>query len=265
MIHNTNNLSISDKFWIKDPAILFRHGNYYKIIPTSNMTYVQKLNSVTLLLIYLAIILLIFSNNKEIIFIPIAGIIIIILLYFYQRKKLKTKMKHAKFENFSNSGDWNLGKKQNRSLNDNFDNSIDDGNDNDENNNDDDDDCDGRMCCQAPTSENPFMNVTMADLMDNTKRPRACSLSESVETEIDDAFGEKYLPNINDPFNRKHSQRQFYTMPSTTIPNDQTAFAKFLYPLSETCKENPLHCLKYEDIRFSRHNPAIDSPEISLS
>ena len=259
MVHN-NNLLLDNKFWIKDPAILFKNGNYFKIIPTSNMTYTQKLNSVTLLLIYLTIILLIFSNNKEIIFIPIVGIIIIILVYFYQRKKLKTKIKYEQSEKFSNSEDWNLEKTQKGGLK--KDNTACDDNNGDNNN-----DLDGNnnMRCQLPTRENPFMNVTMADLMDNADRPSACPLSDSVEREIDDAFEKKYLPNVNDPFYRKHSQRQFYTMPSTTIPNDQTAFAKFLYPLPETCKENPLHCLKYEDIRFSRHNPAIDSPEISLS
>ena len=40
------------------------------------------------------------------------------------------------------------------------------------------------------------------------------------------------------------SSRQFYTNPSTTIPNDQEAFAKWLYYNPEkTCKEgNGLEC-----------------------
>ena len=49
-----------------------------------------------------------------------------------------------------------------------------------------------------------------------------------------------------------HMQRQFYTMPSTTIPNDQTGFAKFLYQLPTTCKEDSAQCLRYEDVRYSR-------------
>jgi hypothetical protein len=66
---------------------------------------------------------------------------------------------------------------------------------------------------------------------------------------------------VDDLFNRNTSQRQFYTTPVTTIPNDQTGFARWLYKLPETCKENQSNCLKYEDIRFNRFNPNIDRME----
>ena len=32
----------------------------------------------------------------------------------------------------------------------------------------------------------------------------------------------------NDIYNRISSERQFYTTPNTTVPNDQTGFAKWL-------------------------------------
>ncbi len=49
-----------------------------------------------------------------------------------------------------------------------------------------------------------------------------------------------------------NSQRQFFTMPWTTIPNAQNEFAKWLYLNPKTCKEDQDYCLKYEDIRAKR-------------
>ncbi len=38
-------------------------------------------------------------------------------------------------------------------------------------------------------------------------------------------------------------QRNFYSMPSTTVPNDQTGFANWCYKLPKTCKEgNGVQC-----------------------
>ena len=110
--------------------------------------------------------------------------------------------------------------------------------------------------CRLPTFDNPFMNVTMADLLNNTINLEACPINSK---EIDK---HTYFPeDINDSWNQKYNQRQFYTMPVTTIPNDQSAFAHRLYELPETCKENSAMCLRYEDIRYNRLNPEIDSPE----
>ena len=49
-----------------------------------------------------------------------------------------------------------------------------------------------------------------------------------------------------DIFNKNITQRQFYTMPVTTIPNEQTKFANWLYATPPTCKEgNGDQCVKY--------------------
>ena len=39
-------------------------------------------------------------------------------------------------------------------------------------------------------------------------------------------------------FGRSQSQREFYTMPSTSIPNDQGSYQDWLYKIpGKTCKE----------------------------
>ena len=47
-----------------------------------------------------------------------------------------------------------------------------------------------------------------------------------------------FSSRIRNIFSKNNSQRQFYTTPVTTIPNDQKSFANWLYKTPPTCKEN---------------------------
>ena len=222
MSNNIINQKSDNVFWLYDPTILFRNQNYYKIIPTANMTTNQVLNSLTLFFIFLAILCLLFC--RHLIYVPIIAIIIIIFWYFIQKNCLPQNQKETFNTDISN-------------------------NINNDNN---------KFQGVLPTKNNPFMNITMADLIDNTNQQ--CE-NIANDDEIDDNYNNNIFRDPNDIFGKSHSQRQFYTMPVTTIPNDQTAFAKWLYETPETCKENTMNCLRYEDIRHSRNNPIIDKTE----
>ena len=123
--------------------------------------------------------------------------------------------------------------------------------------------------CIRPTLDNPFMNVTMKDYMniDNTTqsvvdRPVACDPNDPIiKREIDDNFNNNLYKDVNDVFGKMNSQRQFYTMPWTTIPNGQDEFAKWLYLNPKTCKEDQDFCLKYEDVRAKR--PVLMNPNVN--
>ena len=54
---------------------------------------------------------------------------------------------------------------------------------------------------------------------------------------IDKNFNSDIFKDYNDVYDRHNSQRNFYTMPSTTQPNDQDSFKKWLYNTPNTCKE----------------------------
>jgi hypothetical protein len=110
--------------------------------------------------------------------------------------------------------------------------------------------------CTSPTLDNPFMNVTMKDYMNFdadgsiVDRPPACdSSSPSVKNEIETNFNNNLFKDVNDVFGRSNSQRQFFTMPWTQIPNDRESFQQWLYLSPATCKENQDNCLNYEDLR----------------
>ncbi len=90
-----------------------------------------------------------------------------------------------------------------------------------------------------PTAANPFMNVLISEISDNPYRhPAANVQSVRVKAKLDEYFETMFASDPGDVFQRTQSQRQWYTMPSTTIPNDQGSFANWLYRVpGQTCKE----------------------------
>jgi hypothetical protein len=95
---------------------------------------------------------------------------------------------------------------------------------------------DGRT---MPTAANPFMNVLLTEITDNPYREPAASVSsQAVRQELDAYFETMFASDPGDAFQHTQSQRQWVTMPSTTIPNDQGALADWLYRVpGQTCKE----------------------------
>ena len=81
--------------------------------------------------------------------------------------------------------------------------------------------------CVRPTKQNPFMNVLNSDA--RTRKPACDPLDPAVKTAIDDKFQKTMFYDIDDVWARNNAGRSFYTTPSTTVPNDQTSFAEWLY------------------------------------
>ena len=92
--------------------------------------------------------------------------------------------------------------------------------------------------CQPPTDENPLMNILPTDNFE--KRKPACNIndpmiSEDVTEIIDDTTRERLYNDTTNIYNSGISQRAFYTMPISTVPNDQGSFAKWLYQTPVSC------------------------------
>jgi hypothetical protein len=88
--------------------------------------------------------------------------------------------------------------------------------------------------CQEPDINNPFMNILP---MDDRKRPDACEYNATTKDKIDDSFYANLYLDTNDIYGKNNSQRQYYTMPSTSIPNAQDEFASWLYETTPSSKE----------------------------
>ena len=90
-----------------------------------------------------------------------------------------------------------------------------------------------------PSARNPFMNVLIDEIKYNPTRPKAMSVMDpNVKVSLDEFFRTEFNSDPTDVFGKTQSQRQFITMPSTGIPNDQESYQNWLYKIpGKTCKE----------------------------
>jgi hypothetical protein len=105
------------------------------------------------------------------------------------------------------------------------------------------------LTCTNPTKENPFMNFTLADYMKNPDRPSACPY-DKVKNKMREEFRKDIVPDPADLWGQNISDRQFFTMPWTTVVNNQSALGKWLYGNSGECKNLGLNCDKNRDNRY---------------
>lgn len=110
---------------------------------------------------------------------------------------------------------------------------------------------DGEICTK-PTKENPFMNFTVGDLINNPQRPGACPVLSVRNEQLKLFKSNNIFVDNNDLWGKYQSDRNFYTMPSTEIVNDQSGFARYLYNNFKNCKNDGYNCLKYTDNRYQR-------------
>lgn len=105
--------------------------------------------------------------------------------------------------------------------------------------------------CTKPTKDNPYMNFTLGDHINNPDKPKACKLTNDVRKDELVYFRKNNIDKF-DLYGKNNNDRNFYTMPSTTLVNDQKGFAKFLYGDFGKCKSEGIDCLKNRDNRFHK-------------
>jgi hypothetical protein len=270
------------KFWLDSPSELYKDGKYMDIVPSQDMTRVEQLNAITRFAIYAIILLLIFKKPSTWFYVPAVIIIIGIFmhriykfdpkgrekeLYLQHGKELMEgdlgtqesygfEAEHRHFEgehehdvnyelevgrydsdgNLLISGNYNKKKKNINRLDYSL-NELDEYQ---------------KAACRKPTKDNPFMNPPITDFSKEFS-PVGCNADdEDIKKEIEDSFNTDLYRDVQDLFDVKNSQRQFYTVPVTSIPNDQQGFAEWLYKSPNTCKDSAEMCLRYEDLRYKR-------------
>ena len=206
-IKNDNNKVISDQFWFKKMSILFEKNRLIEFFPTYNMTLVEKLNAIARLSIYMGLILYFITKKYLYLYIPIIVGGFTIFIFKTQRKNI---------ELYFNSYDSELNRENKKILE--------------------------KKKCTKPSINNPFMNFNV--LSDDPAKTGACDTwnSRDVAKEVEDNFNYNLYRDVSDLYGKNNSQRQFYTTPSTTMPNDQTSFAKWCYSTGPTCKEKGVNC-----------------------
>ena len=100
--------------------------------------------------------------------------------------------------------------------------------------------------CRKPTADNPYMNIVFSDYLDAANVPEPCN-SDQTNDDAQHLYNSTVYRNIEDVYERQNSQRLFYTLPITTIPNKQGEFADWLYKTGPQCKENTSKCTYFEE------------------
>lgn len=189
-----------EKIWYEDIRNFVTIDNYFLIWPSKEMTFAEQLNCLMRFAIYFSIIVFLIKKDVNILFIPI--FMALFSYYIYMVDTSNKQNEKIILEKMNEMKDSRTGK-----------------------------------ICQKPSQHNPFMNVLMTDYVKHPQRSSACTHNHKVRKEMSKMFDANLLRDVDDIFHKKASDRQFYTTPNTTIPNDQTAFAKWLYNSGTTCKE----------------------------
>jgi len=103
--------------------------------------------------------------------------------------------------------------------------------------------------CHNPTIDNPYMNYTVGDLINNPDRLAGCN---NVKPLVRQAFSTRLFSDSSDIWGKFVSDRNFYTMPNTKIVNNQLGLANWCYGGSGKCKTTGTNCLKDRNPEYHR-------------
>ena len=224
-------------FWSENPNILFSNKHLAELYPTEGMTYNQKLNAITRTVMLLVLATFFYSGNFRILLVGIITFLAIFVLHYFhvkeQEKRESKRVDGDAKENFANPALDYLKENNMPIPTDVFD---------------------------MPDSSNPFSNVLVTDHYYNPdKKPAAPAYNQTVEDDIlkqakqfvNDAnpdhpdIADKLFSDMGGNMQLEQSLRPFNSNPSTTIPNDQAAFAEFCYGSMISCKEgNEFACAR---------------------
>ena len=236
----------TENFWFDKPSELFKTSKLNLFIPTNDMSNIQKLNSILRFTIYFSLIVYFLKEDYRIFYSVIVVCLLTIFIHKYSNINLDNFNNMEKIMNNFELKNGNLYFKKNLS----------DDNDSMVNQNH------ISKKCIKPTNYNPFMNRNIFDkkfpnskncdynskLKDynNWKEETSNYNSDTtIEEIVEDKFNINLYKNVGDIFDRNNSQRQYYTVASNTLPNNQMEFAQWLYNTPKTCKEgNEKDCNK---------------------
>ena len=212
-------------FWTEDPNVLLNTQYWNEFFPTESMTFNQKLNALTRIVLVLTIISYLFTQKPRILVVSGISLLCIFLLHYATNQKLLgegfMQNKDGYVRNYNRKGPFvPIDTNENQ--------------------------------YQPSTPVNPLSNVLMSDYDYNphkkpappafTKKDRETILDET-KTQIQmlnpdqPNIDKKLFQDVTENLELEQSMRQFYSTANTTIPNDQKGFAEFCYGDMISAKE----------------------------
>jgi hypothetical protein len=177
---------------------MFSNKDVLSIVPDKTQTLTEQLNTVMRFTIYFSVIMWIIQKDARVVYLVV--FVAMITYIINTQNELESTTRRELFDKLNMTEDLK------------------------------------KRACVLPSKNNPFMNVNYLDYTDFPNRPRACKM-EDVKEEVANNFEIGLHRLENDVYKNTASDRQFFTNPNTTIPNDQTSFAEWLYKTGPTLKE----------------------------
>jgi len=213
------------EFWIDNPYILIDKTYLSDIWPSDDMNYTQKMNAISRLVLVLTILGFISLRSIPILTTGIVTLGIICYM-FYNSTNNESNIQSIAKEGFTNKKNFEI-------LKHNF---------------------------EKPQLSNPMNNILLPDIQDNPNRKSAPpAFNPKIENDINkntkemiaqindtnEDIDKRLFQDLGDNFGFEQSMRNFHSMPNTRVPNDQKAFAEYLYGDMKSCKEgDSLECNK---------------------
>ena len=197
---------MSTKFWFHDPIVLIKN---LEVWPGEYMNFARKLNAISRLIILLSIGGYLYTKNMRIIVTGVVTLGVIIFLY-QQQNALDSREGFTIQDLLPSDNDYYI-----------------------------------------PNSKNPLSNVLLPEIQYDSDRkaaPPAFStpvhnqINQNVKKMIQEQnpgqpnIDKKLFKDLGDTIEFDNSMLQFNSNPSTQIPNDQNAFAKYCYGDMPSCK-----------------------------
>lgn len=201
--------------WINEPKILLTNFNQFFI--DNKLSENENKNAIARFGFYLGCLILLFDQDIKWLLIPL---IIILYSLIYNKKTIDTFLNTKINELFTPLSNIIIPSQMPSQI--------------------------PNTDCQEPTNNNPFMNYTIGDLIDNPDKKPACKYKD-VKDKVKNEFKKNIFTDTYDIWGKNTSDRQFFTMPNTGIVNDQIGFAKWCFGDSGSCKTFGEGCLKYKD------------------
>jgi len=228
-------MTTSTPLWINDPTILLNKNEIFDLWPSPNMSYEEKVNSVTRVIILITILGFIFTMKINIFYIGVITLAVMFVLLKIRKPKLT--------KNVLNEG-FSLQKSQDNNIYNNKTNVI---------TNPSNLEIVLRENYKEGSKKNPFSNVLLTDIGDDPKRKSAppsfnVDVDEDITKNIKKSVqfmnpdikntNKQLFSSLTENFYLDQSNRAFFSTANTKIPNDQAAYGEFLYGNMPSAKES---------------------------
>lgn len=221
---------MSTPFWANDPTILFKKEYILQLWPTQKMSFEEKMNAITRIVIATTILAFLLTKNAKFIIIMIVTIAVLFSLYKYRKQNIINALIKKK-EGFAVKKNKTDNKQQSIPLKELLQRDF-----------------------YPTTKRNPMGNVLLTDIMDDPDRKAAPpSFNPEVYEDINKATKQQTQmlnPTIintnkqlygdlydNYEFDTQMMQR-FYTTANSRVTNDQGSFQNYLYGSMYSGKED---------------------------